>query len=73
MSLSLRPLPEVPEETGRVARAAFPKASVAMQVRDVLSVLFTDADFVDLFPVRGRPALSPARLALVSVLQMSRG
>ncbi|GAA2273510.1 hypothetical protein GCM10010368_48670 [Streptomyces roseiscleroticus] len=44
-----------------------------MQARDVLDALFSDADFVDLFPVRGRPALSPARLALVSVLQFVEG
>jgi transposase len=62
---------EVPAETVRVARAAFPKGSLAIQVRDELGVLFTDEQFADLFPTRGKPAFSPGRLALVSVLQFA--
>lgn len=60
---------EIPAETVRVARAAFPMGSLAIRVRDELGLLFTDEEFVDLFPVRGRPAWSPGRLALVLVLQ----
>ena len=56
---------EVPAETVRVARAAFPKGSLAIRVRD--------EEFADLFPSRGRPAWSPGRLALVSVLQFVEG
>ncbi|MBT2490861.1 transposase [Streptomyces sp. ISL-96] len=66
-------LAEIPGETVRVARAVFPKGCLAMRVRDVLGPHFTDADFEELFPVRGRPAVSPARLALVSVLQFAEG
>jgi transposase len=40
-----------------------------MWVRDRLDELFVDEDFADWFPVDGRRGLSPARLALVSVLQ----
>lgn len=57
-------LTEVPEETARVARAVFPKGCLAMRVRDVLGPVFADTDFKELFPVHGRPAVSPARLAL---------
>ena len=64
---------EIPAETVRVARAAFPKESLAIRVRDGLGLLFTDEEFVDLFPVRGRPAWSPGRLALVLVLQLVEG
>ncbi len=64
---------EIPAETVRVVRAAFPKGSLAIRVRDELGLLFTDEDFVDLFPVRGRPAWSPGRLALVLVLQFVEG
>lgn len=64
---------EIPAETVRVARAAFPKGSLAIRVRDELGSLFTDEEFVDLFPVRGRPAWSPGRLALVLVLQFVEG
>ena len=35
----------IPEETARVAWAAFRKGSFAMQLRDELGTLYTDADF----------------------------
>lgn len=66
-------LAEIPGETARVARAVFPKGCLAMRMRDALGPVFADADFAELFPVRGRPAVSPARLALVSVLQFAEG
>jgi transposase len=37
MSLKSVPIPPVPEETARVARAAFPRGNVFMQVRDTAS------------------------------------
>ncbi len=64
---------EIPAETVRVAQAAFPKGSLAIRVRDELGPLFTDEEFADLFPARGKPAWSPGRLALVSVLQFVEG
>jgi transposase len=66
-------LAEIPEETVRVARTVFPKGCLAMRVRDTLGPVFADADFAGLFPGRGRPVVSPARLALVSVLQFAEG
>jgi transposase len=69
MSLKPAPIPPVPEETARVARAVFPKGSVAMQLRDELGSLYTDEQFADLFPTHGQPAEAPWRLALVTVLQ----
>lgn len=59
----------IPVETARVAWAASPKGTPAMRVRDLLQDLFVDDDFVGWFPVDGRRGVSPARLALVSVLQ----
>jgi transposase len=59
--------------TAQVARAAFPKGCLAIRIRDALGALFDDEQFAGLFAVRGRPALSPARLALVSVLQFAEG
>src|SRR5213596_3251045 len=69
--MSLRPeVPRsVPEQTARVARAAFPHGSMAMRIRDQLGPVFTDAAFAGLFSRRGQPAVSPGQLALVSVLQ----
>src|SRR5436190_5501124 len=63
----------VPPVTVQVARAAFPKGCLAIRVRDALDKLFEDAQFAGLFATRGRPAVSPARLALVSVLQFAEG
>jgi transposase len=63
----------VPAMTAQVARAAFPKGCLAIRVRDALGELFEDVQFAELFAARGRPAVSPARLALVSVLQFAEG
>jgi hypothetical protein len=59
--MSLKPglIPDVPELTARVARAAFPKGNPYLRLRDELGPVFRDADFADLYPGRGRPALSP--------------
>lgn len=64
---------EVPAETAKLAGVVFPKGCLAMRVRDVLGPLFDDAEFAGLFSTRGRPAVSPGRLALVSVLQFVEG
>ncbi|WP_160311265.1 transposase [Streptacidiphilus anmyonensis] len=42
-----------------------------MWIRDHLDGLFTDEDFADWFPADGRKGISPAQLALVSVLQFA--
>ena len=69
--MSLRPqtVPPVPEETARIARAAFPKGNLYMQIRDEIGILLTDADFADLFPSRGKSAYPPWRLALITIFQ----
>ncbi len=69
--MSLRPqsVPPVPEETARIARAAFPKGNLYLQLRDEIGVLFDDADFAALFPSRGQPAYAPWRLALITIFQ----
>jgi transposase len=69
--MSLRPedLPTVPDETRRVARAAFPKGTLCMRVADALGPVYRDRQFAGLFPRRGQPAAAPGRLALAVVLQ----
>jgi hypothetical protein len=47
MSMRPRVLPEVPEQTAMVARAAFPRGALAMRVRDELGEVFADGAFVD--------------------------
>jgi transposase len=69
MSLHPEPMGEVPAETARVARAAFPKGTVVTRLRDEFSALYEDEDFRALYPARGQPGLAPWRLALVTVLQ----
>lgn len=61
----------VPEETVRIARAAFPKGNLAMSLRTELEGIYTDELFADLYPKRGKPAEAPWRLALVTVLQFA--
>ncbi|MGC1210417.1 MAG: IS1182 family transposase [Micromonospora sp.] len=73
MSLQPRPLAQVPEQTMLVARAAFPKGSLPMSVRDQLGEVFCDERFAAAFGVRGAPATSPAVLALVTALQYAEG
>ena len=69
MSLRAEDEYPIPEVTRRVAHAAFPKGTLCMRLADRLGPLYRDEQFAALFPVRGQPALSPARLALVTVLQ----
>src|ERR687886_442889 len=69
--MSLRPQapPTVPDETRRVARAAFPKGALCLHIADGLGPVYQDSQFASLFPHRGRPAAAPGRLALATVLQ----
>lgn len=69
MSLKPCPIEPVPEETARVAQAAFPQGNPYLRLRDELGSIYHDEDFAHLFPDCGQPALSPWRLALVTVMQ----
>ena len=74
--MSLRPeqpLPPVPDDTARIARAAFPRGNPYVVLRDRLGAVFADADFADLYPRLGQPAYAPWRLALVTLLQFREG
>jgi transposase len=73
MSLHPQEPPSVPEETSRVARAAFPKGSLCLHIADELGSIYTDDQFTALFPRRGKHAEAPGRLALATVLQFVEG
>lgn len=60
---------EIPELTRFVAKAALPNGSIFMPLRDELGPIFEDEEFSDLYPTIGQPAASPARLAMVTVMQ----
>jgi transposase len=66
MSLHPQPLPPVPDDTARIARAAFRRGNPYVLLRDRLGAVFDDADFADLYPKLGQPAYAPWRLALVT-------
>lgn len=73
MSLAHHPIPEIPAETARVARAAVPKGNPWLQLRDQLGPIYQDEAFASLFAVVGQPAIAPWRLALVTLLQFAEG
>jgi hypothetical protein len=55
--VSLHPRPDfaIPEETQRVAHAAFPKGTLGLRIADELGPIFRDDQFAELFPTRGQP------------------
>ncbi len=73
MCLKPESIGSVPEETARVARAAYPKGNIYLQLRDTFGTIYQDEQFVDLYPRQGQPAEAPWRLALVSVMQFREG
>jgi transposase len=70
MSLHPHVVEPVPEETARVAHAAFPKGHPYLTFRDALGTIFQDEAFTALFPAWGQPSLPPWRLALVTLMQV---
>lgn len=71
MSLRAQLPTPIPDETARVARAAFSQGNTYLRLRDELGTLFADEDFAALYPTRGQPAEAPWRLALVTVMQFA--
>src|ERR671938_586072 len=74
--MSLRPqppLPPVPDDTARIARAAFRRGNPYLLLRDRLGTVVDDAGFADLYPALGQPAYAPWRLALVTLMQFREG
>src|SRR5579859_495012 len=63
----------IPEETARVARAAYPKGNLYMKMRDALGTIYQDESFAHLFPPTGRPAEAPWRLAFITMVQFMEG
>src|SRR5262245_44601157 len=63
----------LPEETARVARAAFPSGNAYLRMHDALGPLLGNPEFADLYPKEGQPAADPAQLALVTIFQFVEG
>lgn len=73
MSLKPEGLNPIPEETARIAHAAYPKGNVFMHMRDELGTIYQDESFAPLFSHTGQPAEAPWRLALVTIMQFAEG
>jgi transposase len=73
MTMYPQEIGSIPAETMRIARAAYPKGSLAMRLRDELGGIYRDEQFVALFSGRGQPAEAPWRLAIVVLLQEVEG
>ena len=71
MSMQPHPWPEVPASTARIAKRAFRKGSLAMRARDELGAWYQDEAFRATYGTRGAPGISPAQLAMVTVLQFT--
>ena len=74
--MTLHPIQQwtIPAETVRVAQAAFPKGNIYMAIYEQLGQLYQDQDFQALYPARcGQSAISPARLALITIMQFAEG
>ena len=66
-----RPWPAVPASTAKIAKRAFRKGSLAMRARDRLGAWYQDEAFSATYGTRGAPGVSPAQLAMITVLQFT--
>lgn len=71
MSLKIGSISQVPEDTARIAKAVFRKGNRYILLRDTFGDFFSGNDFQALFHAEGRPAVDPARLALITILQFA--
>jgi transposase len=71
MSMQAEPGLEVPGDTARIARRAFRKGSLAIRARNELGSWYQDSAFAAAYGVRGKQGISPAQLAVLTVLQFA--
>lgn len=69
MCLKPRSLPPIPDDTRAVAERIYPPDHPLRRLGEDYADVLCDEDFADLYSPTGQPALSPALLALVTVLQ----
>ena len=67
--LNLKRIMEIPVETRNVAEEAFPKCNSYISLRDGLGTNFEDDLIGDPYPNLEQPPESPARLAMVTLMQ----
>ena len=69
MCLKAAPLSPIPAATIHLAKTVFVEGNIYMRLRDHFDTFYEDAEFVALYPNCGQPGYSPARLALISIMQ----
>ena len=62
-----------PKKLARLRKLHSPKGNVYLWMGDELGELYADHLFIDLYPVRGQPTVSPGRLALITIMQFMEG
>jgi hypothetical protein len=73
MSLQPQEVSPVPDETRRIARAAFPKGNLYIRMRDALGAISHGQLCAPVFSTRGQPAAAPWRLALTTIMPCAEG
>ena len=64
----------IPEDTKRIAQAVFKKGNIYLKIADQLGQLYQDQEWIDLYRNDGgHGAISPARLALITIFQFLEG
>lgn len=69
MSLKPQPLGPIPAETYELGQELLAEDDVMRRIGEQYAEIVRDEDFAQMYSHTGQPAMSPARLALVSVLQ----
>jgi transposase len=69
MSLKAKEVKEIPEQTKKIAKAVFKKGNIYLKVIEELGMIFSDEEFSEMFSNTGKPAISAAKLALITVFQ----
>ena len=59
MCLKPMTVPDIPEDTGQIARAIFVKGNRYLTLRDQLGTFYVDDQFEALFEQRGQPRRVP--------------
>ncbi len=68
MSLQSEPIGSIPAETVRIPRAACPKGTLAMRLRERLGSIFEDEQFRALYPRRVEAGTSPLAVGAGDVI-----
>jgi transposase len=69
MSLKIKPIAPIPSDTYNLANKLYAPTNPYIIIGNRLASFVSDDKFADLYSAEGKPALSPALLAMVTTLQ----